>query len=530
MGIQDSLWLEMDRPTNVMVADVAVWTAEPLDFARLQAALTERLAGRYPVFRSRAVRDVDGGWCWEPDPDFDIANHLSAATLPDPDDPRCMQALVAAHRTEALDRGRPLWRVIWVERYRGGSAMILRSHHALADGMRMVQLAMSLFDASPQGGAILGPAVTQYGAQAEPARTPVSRRLRSAAAESATVARTAGRWIAEVPSRRTADRRRQAQHAARLSRFAILNPLGALHSLLHAVRRAAVALRRALPSGGTLAGLLAAAPGDADTARKFVLGTLNDVTIWTGPASGSKGVAWSPPLSLPAVKAVAKSHGCTVNDVLVATVASVLHDYLRSQDAHCASVAFMVPVNLKPLDLSLPETLGNEFALVQLELPTDEPDPVAVLAIVRRRMKRIKNGNEAAVAFRLQEAIAGFSRTLYETSVELFTNRTIGVLTNVPGPPIPVYLAGALVEGIAGWAPVSGDQPMSFSICSYNGDVVVGIACDTELVPGYEAIVDGFASAFDRLVARTPGADVTAGDRRHSAPKAAPALSAPAGG
>ena len=80
-----------------------------------------------------------------------------------------------------------------------------------------------------------------------------------------------------------------------------------------------------------------------------------------------------------AVKTVAKAHGCTVNDVLVATVANALHDYLLSREAHCASVAFMVPVNLKPLDLSLPETLGNEFALVQLELPTDEPDPVAFM-------------------------------------------------------------------------------------------------------------------------------------------------------
>ena len=508
MGIQDALWLEMDRPTNAMVADVAVWTAEPVNFTLLQAAITERLVERYPVFRSRAVRDGNDAWCWESDPNFVVANHFSVATLPDPEDPRCMHALVASHRTELLDRGRPLWRVIWVERYRGGSALILRSHHALADGMRMVQLAMSLFDASPQGGAILGPAVAQYGVQSDSSPAPVSRRLRSTAAEAATVARTAGRWLAEVPNGRTADPRRPGWSAARLSRFALRNPLGALHSLLHGLRRAAArrvaALRRALPSGGILAGVLAATPGDIDTVRKFVLGTRNDVTIWTGPASGSKGVAWSPPLSLSAVKAVAKAYRCTVNDVLVATVASALHDYLRSHDAHCASVAFMIPVNLKPLDLSLPETLGNEFALVQLELPTDEPDAAAVLAIARRRMNRIKNGNEAAVAFRLQEVIAGLSRTMYEASVELFTHRTLGVLTNVPGPPIPVYLAGALVEGIAGWAPVSGDQPMSFSICSYNGDVVVGIACDTELVPGFEAIVDGFAAAFGRLVARTP--------------------------
>ncbi|MFY9335373.1 MAG: wax ester/triacylglycerol synthase domain-containing protein, partial [Mycobacterium sp.] len=170
MGIQDALWLEMDRPTNAMVADVAVWTAEPVDLGLLREAIVERLVERYPVFRSRAVRDGNGDWCWEPDPDFDIANHFSAATLASPDDPRCMHALVAAHRAELLDSGRPLWRLICVERYRGGSAMILRSHHAVADGMRMVQLAMSLFDASPQGGAILGPAVAQYGAPSEPAR------------------------------------------------------------------------------------------------------------------------------------------------------------------------------------------------------------------------------------------------------------------------------------------------------------------------------------------------------------------------
>ena len=61
-------------------------------------------------------------------------------SLANPDDPRALQELVAAHRTEMLDRERPLWQAIWVRRYREGSAMILRSHHAIADGMRMVQL------------------------------------------------------------------------------------------------------------------------------------------------------------------------------------------------------------------------------------------------------------------------------------------------------------------------------------------------------------------------------------------------------
>ena len=85
------------------------------------------------------------------------------------------------------------------------------------------------------------------------------------------------------------------------------------------------------------------------------------------------------------------------------------------------------------VDLTLPDTLGNDFALVQLELPTDEPDPIKVLAAAKRRMDRIKHGHEAALAFRFQETIAGFSHGLYEASVDLFANRTLGTLTNVPG-------------------------------------------------------------------------------------------------
>ncbi|MFP5487965.1 MAG: WSD1 family O-acyltransferase, partial [Acidimicrobiia bacterium] len=158
-----------------------------------------------------------------------------------------------------------------------------------------------------------------------------------------------------------------------------------------------------------------------------------------------------------------------------------------------------IPVNLKALDLTLPEKLGNEFAIVQLELPTGVADPVAVLDVVKHRMGRIKHGHEAAIAFRLQELISGFSDVLYRATVDLLANRAVGVLTNVPGPPMPVHIAGVRVEGMVGWAPLSGDQPMSFTIYSYDGKVFVGIACDAGLVPDHEQIVDGFADAFRRL-------------------------------
>jgi diacylglycerol O-acyltransferase len=511
LGIQDALWLEMDHPHNLMVVDSVIWTAEPLNFTKVREVIEDRLIRRYPVFRSRAVKDDDGVWWWEPDPDFDFDNHVSLVSLHNPDDPRALQDLVAAHRTEELNPNHPLWQAIWVNRYGSGSAMVLRSHHAIADGIRMVQLAMSLFDSSPQGGPIMVPAIKQAGARPHPPGQQLSMRLRSAAGG---VVHTAGGAASRVVGvvKTATDAPAVLQRAGQLGRYALRNPLGVGSTLVSAAHAAGRGLahnvRSALPGGGSLVDFFSAAPGDVDTMRKLLVGTRNDVTLWTGTAGADKSVAWSEPLSLAAVKAVAGANRCTINDVLVATVASTLHAYLVAHHARCSSVTFMVPVNLKPLDVTLPDVLGNDFALVQLELPTDEDDPLKVLAIAKRRMDRIKHGHEAAVAFRFQEAIAGLSHELYEASVDLFSNRTVGTLTNVPGPTESVYLAGSLVDGMVGWAPISGDQPMSFTIYSYDGEVTVGIACDTKLVPDHEMIVDGFAAAFGRLVEATPSAEL----------------------
>ena len=507
LGVQDALWLEMDRPNNLMVVDSVIWTAEPLDFARVRAVVEERLLNRYPVFRSRAVQDDDGSWWWEPDENFDIDNHVALISLTNPGDPRALQDLVAARRTEMLDRDRPLWQAIWIKNYLEGSAMILRSHHAIADGVRMMQLAMSLFDDSPRGTPIMTPAIIKQVGPHPPGQ-PLARRVRSSAAGMANVAGGVLSGVVDA----VADSPRLIGRAGRLGRFALRNPLGAGNTVVTAAQATgadiAHTLNMVLPGGGSLVDIFSAAPGDLDTVRKLLLGTRNDSTIWTGTAGGDKSVAWSEPLSMPAVKAVARANRCTVNDVLVACVAGALGDYLKAHHARCSSVTFMVPVNLKPLDRTLPDTLGNEFALVQLELPTDEPDPLKVLAAAKRRMDRIKHGHEAAVAFRFQETIAGLGRGLFEASVDMFANRTLGTLTNIQGPPDAVYLAGSLVDGMVSWAPISGDQPMSFTISSYDGEVIVGIACDTKLVPDHEMIVDGFAIAFTRLFEETPGAEL----------------------
>ncbi len=196
---------------------------------------------------------------------------------------------------------------------------------------------------------------------------------------------------------------------------------------------------------------------------------------------------------------MAHAHDATVNDVLVTCVAESLRAYLQAHDAVCHSVTWDVPVNLKPFDPDLPVVLGNAFALVQLELPTHIDDPVRTLEVVRHRMGRIKNGHEAVVDFGVQAAISRMSKRLYRVTIDLLANRAVGVLTNVPGPQVPLYVAGRKVEGMMGWAPLTADQVMSVTIFSYDGKVFVGIAADEGLVPDHGQVVDGFADAFRRL-------------------------------
>ena len=360
LGVQDALWLEMDRPTNLMVVDSLVWTAAPIAWDRLRAVVRERLWDRYQVFRSVARRDEDGAWYWDEQPGVDLDAHIEHVVLPEPGDDATLQHLIASQRTVPLDRGAPLWRMYLVDGYNGGSALFTRSHHAIADGIRMVQLAMSLFDAAPEGGAILAPPVHLHAAATAAPGQPLRHELTAGAASvTKDLAELAGQVAGAVgdvvshPVGVTSERlgslgRSLVQGAAsvvgesvELARTAVTNPVGAAHSAATLAAASAestaswlrAAMRPRPADGGPLIDLFSAAPGDIDFARKLLLGTRNDTTCWTGAVGTRKAVAWSSSLSLGDVKAVARANHATVNDVLVTCVAGTLRAYLEAHDA-----------------------------------------------------------------------------------------------------------------------------------------------------------------------------------------------------
>ena len=145
---QDSFWLELDRPENLMVPTSLVWTAEVVHPEAFRDVLRERLIGRYPVFRQRPQmqgRLLRRG-AWVDDPDFDLDRHVVVQPAPGGGDRRALEDFVGEQRSVPLDPAHPLWRVHLLQGYQGGSAVLLRYHHAMADGIRLTQVMIGLLD------------------------------------------------------------------------------------------------------------------------------------------------------------------------------------------------------------------------------------------------------------------------------------------------------------------------------------------------------------------------------------------------
>jgi WS/DGAT/MGAT family acyltransferase len=290
---------------------------------------------------------------------------------------------------------------------------------------------------------------------------------------------------------------------------------GALSDALRPARRAA-SLTRTVAAGAAheaieiardpseLVDLAAAASVDAKALAKTLVPGADTPTVLKGPLHVPERVAWSDPIPLADVKAVGHAHDATVNDVLVAAVAGALRTYLAERDSLVEKVHAFVPFNLRPLDQPLPRNLGNRFGLVRLAIPVGIEDPRERLAEVRRRMTEIKSSPEGAVSYGVLGAIGATPAAIEQRLLELFSGAGSAVMTNVPGPREPVYLAGTPVRGVLVWAPTSGSVSMSVSIFSYNGEVTVGVMSDRGLVPDPGEIVAAFAREVGEMLA--PGA------------------------
>jgi WS/DGAT/MGAT family acyltransferase len=234
---------------------------------------------------------------------------------------------------------------------------------------------------------------------------------------------------------------------------------------------------------------------DADTRLKGVLGV-------------AQRAATTRPIRLADVKRTGHAAGSTVNDVVLSAVTGALRTYLLERDGPVAEIRASVPVNLRPLSEPIPRQLGNKFGLALLPLPLGLHDPQERLAEVHRRMAEIKDSPEAAVSYGTLRVAGLMPLAIERAIIDVLTARASAVITDVPGPPYVVYLAGTPVRGMAAWAPKPGSISMSVTIFSYNGELTVSLAADAGLIPDPERILAGvedeLAAASAELTALSP--------------------------
>jgi diacylglycerol O-acyltransferase len=482
MSAQDALWLTMDRPNNLMVIDGVMLFDSPPEWDALVAATTERVVDRFPVFHCRA-RLGEGGWVWQPDPHFHLDRHLHRVRLPAPAGMPQLQEYVAEQRARPLDRDRPLWDITLVEEVTlddgsPGAALVCRFHHAIADGVRLTQVMLSLCDTTD-------PHVAAMVARQGPSGGPLGVVTAVAHATSEAIA-DAARAAARSATALARDTRHALESTWEIGGEVLRSP-GRLVDAFEAM------------------GLDNRWANTTASVAKLALRGTTVRTVWSGTPGPRKCVAWSPRLALDDVKAVGRRHDASVNDVLLSAVAGGLRRYLHARGVDdVAEIEWMVPVNLVPIAENLPEDLGNFFALVMAVLPLDPGDPVERLRRTHARMERIKRSEEPIITFGVQRGISAAPSLVSTALTDFFANKAVGVLTNVPGPRAPLTFASVGVRQVIGFAPSSGDQPMTCTIFSYAGSVTIGFATDAALVPDPHELVDGTVAELATLVDMSP--------------------------
>ena len=449
MAPADATWLRMEQPTNPMVIVGVLMLEGPVDLQILEQSLAARLLA-VPRFRQR-IEERPTGLYWCDDPHFNIKRHIKHTRLPGRESWEELETFVADLASQPLDRSRPLWQFHIVERYDGGVALVARVHHAIADGIALIGIVLSLTDSRPE-----------------------------ASAQKPAVADTT--WGPEDND----------------GGYGLFGPLTEL--LEEGLRLSSEVWREALARAADPADALREGAGIANELAHMLLMPDDSPTRFKGKPSGDKKVAWTDPLALSEVKAVSRVLGCSVNDILLATVAGALHKYLEDKGDRTKDVEVraLVPVNLRPQ--GEPMALGNHFGIVAIELPVGLESPLSRVYEVHRRMEALKNSYEPPVTLALIAALGYAPELVQDWLLDFLVGRATAVMTNVPGPQRPRYLAGARIKQAMFWVPQAGDIAMGVSILSFDGKVQFGLLTDAAVVPDPGAIVARFGPEFEKLL------------------------------
>jgi diacylglycerol O-acyltransferase len=447
----DASFLYLEEPDTPMHVGGVLILEAPAGGAD---ALAELISARLPLvprYRQR-VAEVPGHLAnpvWVDDPDFDLAYHVRRSALPRPGTEEQLLELVSRLTSRPLDRARPLWEAYLIEGLTEGRvAVVTKTHPALVDGLSAIDIGQVLLDADPD---VPAPEPSEW----LPQRPPSGVELL---------------WDA-------------------LDEY-VRRPSSAVDAALGAVSDVR----------STAARMTGAASGLLRTVRKAVLAAPHSPL--NAPVGRSRRVAVAR-AQLEDLKKVRAVHGGTVNDVLLTVVTGALREWLLSRGEPVVggtTVRALVPVSMQE-----DAQQGNRVSSYLVDLPVGEPNPRVRLTRLTYAMRGVAAHGQSVGADSLI-ALTGFApSTLHALGARAargLSRRLFNlVITNVPGPQVPLYAAGSRMLEVFPVVPLARGQGLSIGMTSYNGTVYFGLNAELDSVGDVDVLADLIEQEVDELVA-----------------------------
>ncbi|MEU5697138.1 wax ester/triacylglycerol synthase family O-acyltransferase [Actinosynnema sp. NPDC020468] len=443
------LYLE-DSTTPMHVGGVAVFRRPRtgFDYDRLVDLIEQRLS-LVPRYRQKVVH-VPGRLArpvWVDDPDFDVTYHVRRSALPKPGTDQQLHDLVARLMSRPLDHTRPLWEIYLVEGLaRNRTAVITKTHQAVVDGVGAPEIGQVILDVSatprPPVGSLWMP-------QPEPSSFQL---VADAVAE---VVQRPGELVENVRS-------------AALDTVATVRKVaGALGGLASAVRTAAT------PAPGSPLNVR------ISPQRRFAVARTR----------------------LDEFRAIRAKHGGTVNDGVLAVLSGALRNWLLSRgevvSAHTTMRA-MTPMSIRD------DGLGSQVSAYLVDLPVGEPNPVVRLHHVSHALRAHRESGQSVGAATLVK-FSGFApptlHALGARAASSFSRRLFNVVvTNVPGPQVPLYAAGAKMIEMFPVVPLAKNQALSIGVTSYDGGVYFGLNADRDAMSDVDVLAAMVEESVEELM------------------------------
>jgi diacylglycerol O-acyltransferase / wax synthase len=445
----DASFLHLERDSAHMhVGSTLIFEGEPPPYDELVETIERRLH-LVPRYRQRLafVPMQQGRPVWVDDPHFNSRYHVRHTALPRPGTETELKRLSGRLFSQGLDRDKPLWEIWLVQRLKGDRfAIVTKTHHALVDGVSGVDIATVLFDTARDPAPIPEPAS----------------------------------WIPRpLPSGA------QLLADALLERATVPGEIArGVRALARGPRQVLDRVRRDLAAVGSLAWAGGGAPP-------------SPLNVDIGP---HRRFTWVDG-DLSQFKAIKDELGGTVNDVVLTAVTLALGRFLRSrgEDISGMELKAMVPVSVRA-DAQR-GALGNRVATMYAPIPVGVEDPVECFGVVHAAMADLKSSGQA-VGAEVLTGLTGFAPpTIMSQAARLSARQRFYnlVVTNVPGPQMPLYILGRELQAIYPQVPLALRQSLGIAIMSYNGRLNFGLLGDYDAMPDLEQLSSHLEAAIDEL-------------------------------